>query len=506
MPRLISRNVDHPAPVRTVLTGRRTALFAPHVVPVAADHIGASDEHGPRTIDLVARTGPTDDTVEAEAATHGIPLVDLATEVVRDLDAINPIGWRRTTPELFGVRLADPDDPRAVAGVETVAAQLGHDRVLVLLDEHTDGPSPTSRTRTSRRHATRLRRRVDLDCEVLAHEPPARARMLHGLRAVVDVAAAAASAPDRACWIVEVAARRLPMVVSDPAGLEELLDPLLIAALPRDISEVTADDSREHVGVRLRRAVVATHSPRAALRTGLKSTGLTPPGDPSVSVLLATNRPERVVDALARIESQTLDRCETIVAVHGGLTSIVRDTVLAAATRPIQLVEVDASATLGTVLNAATERASGQIVTKMDDDDYYGTHHLADLLDALRYSRSTLVAKGAEFVYLAEIDTTIRRMPVGVETASRNLAGGTLMIARDDLKALGGWQNTPRSVDQRLIDDVLAADGRIHRTHGLGFVLNRHGGGHTWDAPVDYFLQHAVEQWPGLPEGPTGLG
>jgi len=418
------------------------------------------------------------------------------------------LGWRRTTPHYLGIRLTDPADLDAWTAIDRVAADVGGDRLVVLIE-----PAPD--TRVSRRTTRRIEREHGLTVEVLEQDQ-ARSGQLQGLRAILHPSEVAADAT----WLAEVAARRLPIVPmptrpddhvasatanapegahasgehdtpgiardsgdagdpdSTPTGLPE------VDGLIAQTTLATVDDehARELIGVRLRRAILEAVSTCPA----------------SVSVVMATNRPDRLPEALRQIEAQTHTALETVFAIHGALPSQLRTELETAATRPTTIIEVEATASLGEVLNRAVAASSADIITKMDDDDLYAPEHIADLLDALSYSGAHLVGKGSEFVYLAEIDTTIRRFPNGVETANRNLAGGTLMIARHDLEDAGGWRDIPRAVDQALIDDVEAAGGTFHRTHALGFVLNRHGTAHTWDASIDYFLQQAVAQWPGL--------
>ena len=55
--------------------------------------------------------------------------------------------------------------------------------------------------------------------------------------------------------------------------------------------------------------------------------------------------------------------------------------------------------------------ASGDVVLKMDDDDWYGPDVVTDLLWARRTSGAELVGMPAEFVYLEQLDLTIRRGP-----------------------------------------------------------------------------------------------
>ena len=73
------------------------------------------------------------------------------------------------------------------------------------------------------------------------------------------------------------------------------------------------------------------------------------------------------------------------------------------------MVRASLTATLGDALNAGTgEAASGELITKMDDDDHHGPEHPGPGA-AAEYSGAELVAKGAEFIYLEQLDLTIRR-------------------------------------------------------------------------------------------------
>ena len=87
------------------------------------------------------------------------------------------------------------------------------------------------------------------------------------------------------------------------------------------------------------------------------------------------------------------------------------------------MIRVDGELTLGDALNAGVEASRGELVTKMDDDDYYSTEHLWDLVLALEYSGADLVGKAAEFVYLEEIDVTVRQISPGRRTRGWRAAG-----------------------------------------------------------------------------------
>jgi len=163
------------------------------------------------------------------------------------------------------------------------------------------------------------------------------------------------------------------------------------------------------------------------------------------------------------------------------------------------VVRVPPRVVFGEVLNRGVAASTGALIAKMDDDDWYSSEHLWDVVWAMDYSGADLVGKAAEFVYLEELDITIRRMVEGSETyGNRNLGGGTFLIKRTTLDTIGGWRRIPRYVDQALLDDMDAMAILWYRTLGHGYLLNRRKEGHTWDVDVDYFIEQSEEQWRGL--------
>ena len=165
---------------------------------------------------------------------------------------------------------------------------------------------------------------------------------------------------------------------------------------------------------------------------------------------------------------------------------------------PLTVVGVSSERSLGDALNAGVYAASGEVVTKMDDDDWYGSDHLWDLMLALDYSGAELVAKGAEFVYMEELDITIRRHIGKAEKRQRTatMAGASLTVLRSAFEAVGLSRARGRR-GSAFLGDMRKSGVRPFRTHGYGFVVHRDGD-NTWQADTEYFLSSAVSQRAGL--------
>jgi hypothetical protein len=324
--------------------------------------------------------------------------------------------------------------------------------------------------------------------------PSGWAESLRSAQIVFDHPGLHDSIRSRAVHVARMAAAAAPLVVD---GLDPELASLLGDRLVEALAKVAPDGwdhptTRERWMVYLRRAALIEHGPAARIRH-LMAAGGGSASAPSVSVLLATNRPEQIEHAIGQLERQSYPELEVVVGLHGPAAARAPDL-----PGDIKVIEADASLTLGEVLQMAVEASSGELLSKVDDDDWYGPDHIWDLVLAREVSGAALVGKGGEFVHLTGSDRTIRRFVGGADTWTTTIGGGALLIGREQLDRIGGWQPLPRSVDRALIEDVHRAGGRVYRTHGFGYVLERRGSGHTWEADDSYFLEQAEDTWPGL--------
>ena len=335
--------------------------------------------------------------------------------------------------------------------------------------------------------------------------PPAVYATLKERLGVLDHPSLHASEAERAAALVRLCASGVPVCaaeLSDPlaAMLGEELAGALCDVTVADLLDL---DRRERVSIAQRRAALRNHSLDARWRALCGALSIAVPARPKVSVILSTRRQEWLAFGVAQVARQSYEPRELVVCLHGDeFTDDVDERLRAEVEGPLEVVHVASELTLGDALNQGVEIASGEFVTKMDDDDYYSVDHLWDLVLASEYSGADLVGKAAEFVYLEDIDVTIRQLGKDVET---RLAGGGMMFRRSALREIGGWPSLSRAEDLAIVRRFEEDGRRIHRTHPHGYILNRHGRDHTWRPYVDYFLFRSAQQWRGLRFDQTGI-
>lgn len=223
--------------------------------------------------------------------------------------------------------------------------------------------------------------------------------------------------------------------------------------------------------------------------------------DVNVSALLCSNRPDRVAAAFAQLADQTHRRMQVVLVAHGWEKSALPESSLESLQQSgadVVVVEAPADMVFGSALSMGAAACSGDVVTKVDDDDVYGPEHVTDLLVARHHSGAELVGKALQYLYLQPINMTVRQD--GTTSVSEPelftdwVCGGTLTVDRGVGKSLGWFDAVPRAVDRNLQDKVLNDGGRIYRTHGLGYIYVRRDGGHTYDTSWTKYLRRTVEQ------------
>ncbi|MFE1168826.1 glycosyltransferase [Nocardiopsis sp. NPDC058789] len=301
--------------------------------------------------------------------------------------------------------------------------------------------------------------------------------------------------------VAGLAAAGVPLLGSRPPLWARPLGKELHDLLANAPEEGLADELvREEHSVRLRRAALRLHGAHGRARLLAEAGGPVAPPEPSVSVVLCTRRPEMVGFALRQVARQRGVDVEVVLALHGfavdapGVAAAIAE--YRRGGRSLLVWEPPGDLVFGSVLNGAIARASGTLVAKMDDDDWYGPDHLSDLVLARRYSGAELVGCAAEFHHLEHLGLTVRRL-VPSEVFAQHVTGASILTDRTTLEEVGGFRPLRVDEDAGLLDDVRDAGGSTYRIHGLGCVIRRRGTGHTWSETSGYFLREPLRQWRG---------
>jgi hypothetical protein len=220
---------------------------------------------------------------------------------------------------------------------------------------------------------------------------------------------------------------------------------------------------------------------------------------PTVSAVVLTHRSTFLPQILQQLRGMSYPRLQVVVGLHGSLGE-PGDVATHLRELPFEteFVHIPGELSFGAAMQYACARADGALLTKIDDDDYYGPEHIWDLVLAHRYSGAQIVGKALDWIHLVDQDCTVFRPTYAAEKYARFVAGGTIMIDAGTLAEVGGWRPVPKSIDRALLDSVRLSGGLIYRTHGLGYIYVRRGDGHTAQVQAEHFQTKTHTDVPGL--------
>ncbi|AEI11628.1 glycosyltransferase family A protein [Cellulomonas gilvus] len=312
-----------------------------------------------------------------------------------------------------------------------------------------------------------------------------------------------ATAPDAAHLILDAAGAGVtPYCVGPlPAGLPPTVAARVVV-VEQDVRDArhsvraraAQPELRDRDAVLLRRASAGHGFDDRALALASAAGLDLPHRGRTVSAVVPTNRPDQLEHVLVQLAAQRDVDVELVLVLHGitGRTAELEGRARELGLRLV-VVEAPAEATLGRCMNLGVDAASGDLVAKMDDDNHYGPHYLADLAQALRSSGAGLAGKWAHYVWLRSTDAVVLRYPDHENTFGTRVQGGSMLFEGDVVRDLRFGDHLPRAVDTDILDRAAAAGVPIFSADRFGYVSVRGTDrmGHTWTVTDETFLTAA---------------
>lgn len=199
---------------------------------------------------------------------------------------------------------------------------------------------------------------------------------------------------------------------------------------------------------------------------------------PSVSALVGTTRPQQLGRIFETAGGQAGVDLELVLLTHG-FTADAGQLAELARTHGVAKYKVlvaPAALTLGECLNLCVAASTGDVLTAMDDADYYGPHYLMDLLHALSYSGADVVGKQSHYLHLASKGATVLRTPHREHRFSRRVTGATITARREVFEA-HPFEARSRGQDTAFLTSVTAARRSIYAADRFNYCRIRVGPG-----------------------------
>jgi hypothetical protein len=306
--------------------------------------------------------------------------------------------------------------------------------------------------------------------------------------------------------VLNLTAAGIPVITPPDPTLTQLIPNHLTATNPQQLAghleTLEHPPTRERQSIPNRRHILTHHTRKHRFEQILTHHDIPTNPTPKISILLATKRPDHIEHALNSVTTQNWDNKELILILHGDNFDLPHiQTLTNQLPYPTHIITCPEKTIFGDALNQGLHKATGQYITKMDDDDHYGPNHLTDLHTAHTYTNADIVGKLASIVHLSEFDLTVSREIMDAERFHHHVAGPTLLAPAAVVKSYN-FLRRPSRVDTTLLERVTDSGGSLYITHPYGFILERRTSGHTWEVGgYKHFVKNARE----LDEGVDGV-
>ena len=203
---------------------------------------------------------------------------------------------------------------------------------------------------------------------------------------------------------------------------------------------------------------------------------------PLVSIVIPTIREEELEKIKNNIKNQTYNNIECIVVLNKNDLSL-KHWKQSLEPYNVHVYQVDESVNLGEVLNYGYSKSTGEILVKMDDDDYYGENDIKDIVFDFLMTDADIIGKRTHYIYFEEMSLlTLKNEKLNQYEKSKFVAGGTLAFTREAYDEIGKFSDLPRGIDTDFLNKALSTNKVIMTSDEVGYSFLRRGNKetHTW--------------------------
>uniref|UniRef100_UPI003D055A73 glycosyltransferase family protein n=1 Tax=Alcaligenes faecalis TaxID=511 RepID=UPI003D055A73 len=215
---------------------------------------------------------------------------------------------------------------------------------------------------------------------------------------------------------------------------------------------------------------------------------------PLVSIVTCTCRPHMIDRIVLNMTRQAYSNCELLLVVQGFTAEQVYELnnklkSVKSNLKRIEIVVNNSDDSLGERFNSAVAISRGEFIAKMDDDDFYFSNYLSDMLLPFQYGDYGMVGKTETYVYLSGSNKLIKRFP-GMKHRDVDFVAGPTFVLKAEVFKKYKFSPVNRGEDSDLISRMKKDGVRIYATDPFNFIQWRSSdsSAHTWGVEDDFFL------------------
>lgn len=249
-----------------------------------------------------------------------------------------------------------------------------------------------------------------------------------------------------------------------------LVDPV-VAPSETLMSETESAEGLSPEAISRRRTMIERQSPKAQADAFAEWLGFTVEPPPLVTAIIVSRKAENLDVTLANLRRQEYPRIDVLLTIDPLYEKKAHEAT-ARWDIPVRIVCARTSSTLADRVNLGLAHAHGELVTVVEENALYGSHHITDLVQAIEYSGAHLVGKASWFVYDENKERLVARAPGLQRKFGEVPALGTMMLRRETAQNFG-FVRRASGINWPLAERLTEAGGSIYSVHAFDTVLPR---------------------------------
>lgn len=194
-----------------------------------------------------------------------------------------------------------------------------------------------------------------------------------------------------------------------------------------------------------------------------------------VTIIACTIRSSFMDNVFANYDRQTWKNKEMIIVLNKDDMDIDAWTERANQyhENEVRVYKLSESYKLGKCLNYAIAQAKEGILTKFDDDDYYGPQYLRETVLAIRRGKASIVGKRTSYIYFEEKKALMILRPGEERMYVRGIKGGTLTFRKSVWRKVKFPENKEVGTDSLWIIRCVRRGFRVYSVSKKNYVCIR---------------------------------
>ncbi|MBZ9622606.1 glycosyltransferase [Clostridium sp. FP2] len=212
---------------------------------------------------------------------------------------------------------------------------------------------------------------------------------------------------------------------------------------------------------------------------------------PGVSIIACTNKPNYIDNIFINYARSNYPIKELLLIINNNKISLNDCMLKTTNFNNVKIFQLDETCTLGECLNLGVDKSKYDYISKMDDDDYYGSNYLEDNMNVFKYTDAKISGKLTYFVYF-EDKTTLGIMCKDQEYKYVFAVAGGTITAKKEVFNKVKFRNITFGEDKQFLEDCHELGFKIFSSDKYNYVLMRHKNleEHTWKIHSEDFIKH----------------